>query len=121
MTPFLYRYDLWQLDQRRNNQLFALAVMAFMHLKLKYTTPLLMNIASTICSILEDPMVTVFLRGKEPVGDLARPWASSDPLDAIAGGPMGGDPQASAPPAQPQREGEGEGDAKGKKGKDKNA
>ena len=79
-------YDLWQLSQRRNNQLFVLAIMAFMHLKLKYTAPMLMNIATTICSLFEDPMIAIFLRGKEAVGDLARPWASNDPLDALAGG-----------------------------------
>jgi|Dee2metaT_14_FD_contig_31_1217119_length_966_multi_5_in_0_out_0_1 hypothetical protein len=97
----LCEYDIWQLDQRRNNQLFVLALMAFLHLKLKYTTPLLMNVATTSCSFFEDPMIAIFLRGKEAVGDLARPWASSDPLDALGGG--GPDPMAEppAPPAPP--------------------
>jgi len=52
-------------------------MMAFMHLYLKYTNPLLIQSIIPIKGAIEGNLAKVYLFGKPTVGDLKRPWKAS--------------------------------------------
>lgn len=49
-------------------------MMGVMHLYFGYTQPLLVQSIMPIKNVLESKVAKIHLMGKEPVGDLKRPW-----------------------------------------------
>ena len=52
-------------------------MMAFMHIYLKYTNPLLIQSIIPVKGAFEGNLVKVHIFGKPAVGDLKRPWKAS--------------------------------------------
>lgn len=75
-------YDNQQLQSAYKQQLMGVAMMAFMHLYLKYTNPLLIQSIIPLKGVFESNIAKVHLLGKPASGELKRPWKA-------AGGFMG--------------------------------
>ncbi len=90
ITTTVHSYDLTQLRSLWKAQLMGVGMMAFMHLYLKYTNPLLIQSIIPLKGAFEGNLVKIHLFGEPAAGDLKRPWKAS-------GGLMGmgqGDPKA---------------------------
>ncbi|KAF2273165.1 inorganic phosphate transport PHO88 [Westerdykella ornata] len=80
-------YDLQQLRQLFKNQLMGVGMMAFMHLYLKYTNPLLIQSIIPLKGAFEGNLVKIHLLGHPATGDLQRPWkVASGFMGAMQGG-----------------------------------
>ncbi|RMZ82419.1 hypothetical protein DV737_g2138, partial [Chaetothyriales sp. CBS 132003] len=82
VTTTVQEYDLNQLSSLYKGQLMGVAMMAFMHLYLKYTNPLVIQSIIPLKGAFEGNLVKVYLFNKPAVGELKRPWKA-------AGGMMG--------------------------------
>ncbi|KAL9107462.1 MAG: hypothetical protein Q9227_007659 [Pyrenula ochraceoflavens] len=82
VTTTVQEYDNNQLRTLYKGQMMGVAMMAFMHLYLKYTNPLLIQSIIPLKSAFEGNLVKVHLFGQPASGDLKRPWKA-------AGGFMG--------------------------------
>lgn len=80
-------YDLVEIDGAIKSIYTGLAMMGFMHLYLKYTNPLFMQMISPIKSALEHNEVKIHLFGAVPVGDLKRPFSAPSMFGAKPQGP----------------------------------
>ncbi|EGW33797.1 uncharacterized protein SPAPADRAFT_59151 [Spathaspora passalidarum NRRL Y-27907] len=79
-------YDLQQVNTQVKGMFTGLAMMAFMHLYMKYTNPLFMQLISTVKSALESNIVKIHLFGAPASGDLKRPFkAAPGFMDALTG------------------------------------
>lgn len=80
-------YDLKQVDQQIKSIFRSMLMMAFMHLYMKYTNPLLMQSVSAIKSALECNIVKIHLFDKPPKDNLKRPFKKpSDIFLSLMGG-----------------------------------
>jgi Phosphate transport (Pho88) len=77
VTTTVQEYDNSQVAAAYKGQLMGVAMMAFMHLYLKYTNPLLIQSIIPIKGAIEGNLAKVYLFGKPAVGDLKRPWKAS--------------------------------------------
>ncbi|KIW97806.1 uncharacterized protein Z519_01390 [Cladophialophora bantiana CBS 173.52] len=77
VTTTIQEYDQNQLSAAYKGQLMGIGMMAFMHLYLKYTNPLLIQSIIPVKSALESNLVKVHVFGNPAVGDLKRPWKAS--------------------------------------------
>ena len=82
ITTTVHSYDLQQLKGMYKSQLMGVAMMAFMHLYMKYTNPLLIQSIIPLKGAFEGNLMKIHLFGQPAIGDLKRPWKS-------AGGMMG--------------------------------
>jgi len=82
VTTTVQEYDNNQLQSAYRAQLMGIAMMAFMHLYLKYTNPLLIQSIIPVKGAFEGNLVKVHVFGRPAVGELKRPWKA-------AGGFMG--------------------------------
>ncbi|RMZ76504.1 hypothetical protein DV738_g4937, partial [Chaetothyriales sp. CBS 135597] len=82
VTTTIQEYDLNQLSSLYKGQLMGVGMMAFMHLYLKYTNPLLIQSIIPLKTAFEGNLIKVHLFNKPAVGELKRPWKA-------AGGMMG--------------------------------
>lgn len=82
VTTTVQEYDQTQLGAAYKSQLMGIGMMAFMHLYLNYTNPLLIQSIIPVKGAFEGNLVKVHLFGKPAVGELKRPWKA-------AGGPFG--------------------------------
>ena len=82
VTTTTMEYDNQQLQAQYKQQLMGVAMMAFMHLYMKYTNPLLIQSIIPLKGAFEGNLIKVHLFGKPAVGELKRPWKA-------AGGFMG--------------------------------
>ena len=82
VTTTVQEYDNSQVTAGYKGQLMGVAMMAFMHIYLKYTNPLLIQSIIPIKGAFESNLVKVHIYGKPAVGELKRPWKA-------AGGMMG--------------------------------
>ena len=82
VTTTIQEYDQNQLTAAYKGQLMGIGMMAFMHIYLKYTNPLLIQSIIPLKGAFEGNLVKVHLFGKPAVGELKRPWKTS-------GGPLG--------------------------------
>ncbi|KAM0797561.1 inorganic phosphate transport protein PHO88 [Usnea florida] len=82
ITTTVHSYDLQQLKGMYKSQLMGVGMMAFMHLYMKYTNPLLIQSIIPLKGAFEGNLMKIHLFGQPAIGDLKRPWKS-------AGGMMG--------------------------------
>lgn len=90
ITTTIHAYDTTQLRALWKSQLMGVGMMAFMHLYLRYTNPLLIQSIIPLKGAFEGNLVKIHLFGAPAIGELKRPWKA-------AGGLMGmgqGDPKA---------------------------
>lgn len=76
-------YDLEQVNQAIKGIWTGVAMMAFMHLYMKYTNPLFMQCLNPIKGALEHNVTRINLWGAKAEGDLQRPFKSPSILDAF--------------------------------------
>ncbi|KAG7718939.1 hypothetical protein KL933_002329 [Ogataea haglerorum] len=81
-------YDLKQLQSAIKGVFTGVAMMAFMHLYMKYANPLLMQSISPLKSAFESNLVQIHVFGKPATGDLKRPFKASAGLFGGLGGPQ---------------------------------
>ncbi|KAJ4991751.1 phosphate transporter [Stagonosporopsis vannaccii] len=80
-------YDLQQLKALFKGQMMGVGMMAFMHLYMKYTNPLLIQSIIPLKGAFEGNLVKVHLFGQPATGELARPWkAAAGFMGAMQGG-----------------------------------
>ncbi|KAL1608897.1 phosphate transporter (Pho88) [Nothophoma quercina] len=80
-------YDLQQLKALFKGQMMGVGMMAFMHLYMKYTNPLLIQSIIPLKGAFEGNLVKVHLFGQPATGELARPWkAAGGFMGAMQGG-----------------------------------
>lgn len=74
VTTTIHAYDLDQLRSAFRGQLMGVAIMAFMHLYMKYTNPLMIQSILPVKSALESNLVKIHIYGQAASGDLKRPF-----------------------------------------------
>lgn len=79
------QYDLKEVDSAIRSIYSSVAMMAFMHLYMKYTNPLFMQCINPIKNALECNEARIHLFGNKPEGDLKRPFKSVGLLDGLMG------------------------------------
>ena len=80
-------YDLTQLRAAYKSILMGVGMMAFMHIYMNYTNPLVIQSVMPVKNAIESKLVQVHIFGKPAAGDLKRPWkASGSPFAALMGG-----------------------------------
>ncbi|KAK7203403.1 inorganic phosphate transport protein PHO88 [Myxozyma melibiosi] len=77
VTTTIKEYDLLQVTTALRSSLFGIAVLLFMHFKLGYTNPLVMQSILPLKSLFEQKIVQIHLLGKPAVGDLKRPFKAA--------------------------------------------
>ncbi|KAK6381492.1 phosphate transporter (Pho88) [Exophiala oligosperma] len=77
VTTTIQEYDQGQVSAAYKGQLMGVAMMAFMHIYLKYTNPLLIQSIIPVKSAFESNLFKVYILGKPAVGELKRPWKAS--------------------------------------------
>lgn len=77
VTTTIQAYDKSQIQQGLKATLIGIAMMAFMHLYMKYTNPLLVQSILPLKGVLEGNLAKIHLFGKPASGDLKRPWKAS--------------------------------------------
>lgn len=85
ITTTVQEYDLSQLKSAVKSAFMGIGMMGVMHLYFGYTQPLLVQSIMPIKNAIEGKVAKVHLLGKDPVGDLKRPWKTGG-LFAGAGG-----------------------------------
>lgn len=95
VTTTVHAYDTQQVRTAFRGQLMGVGMMAFMHLYLKYTNPLLIQSIIPVKSALEGNMVKIHLFGQPAAGDLKRPFkAAAGFMSAMGGGGAQSDKKA---------------------------
>ncbi|PHH74374.1 hypothetical protein CDD82_4967 [Ophiocordyceps australis] len=74
VTTTIHAYDTQQLRSAFRSQALGVAMMAFMHLYLKYTNPLLIQSIIPVKTALESNLVKIYIYGHPATGDLKRPF-----------------------------------------------
>jgi len=88
ITTTVQEYDTTQLKSAVKSALMGIGMMGVMHLYMGYTQPLLVQSIMPLKTALESKVAQVHVLGKEPVGELKRPWKTGG-LFAGAGGDNG--------------------------------
>lgn len=86
VTTTVKEYDLQQVQSAIKGMATGIAMMAFMHLYMKYTNPLLMQSIMPVKSAFEQKIVQIHVFGKAASGDLKRPFAVASMFGAPAAG-----------------------------------
>ncbi|KAK9477459.1 inorganic phosphate transporter Pho88 [Lipomyces japonicus] len=73
-TTTVKDYDLQQVSSAVRSSFTGIAILLFMHFKLGYTNPLVMQSILPIKSLFEQKVVQIHLFGKPATGDLKRPF-----------------------------------------------
>jgi hypothetical protein len=86
VTTTIHEYDSTQLRNAFRSQIMGVAMMAFMHLYMKYTNPLVLQSIIPLKSALESPLASIHIFGAPASGDLKRPFKAAGGLMAALGG-----------------------------------
>ena len=86
ITTTVHSYDLQQLKGMYKSQLMGVGMMAFMHLYMKYTNPLLIQSIIPLKGAFEGNLMKIHLFGQPAIGDLKRPWKSAGGMMGMGGG-----------------------------------
>jgi len=86
VTTTIQEYDQGQLQAAYKGQLMGIGMMAFMHIYLKYTNPLLIQSIIPLKGAFESNLIKVYIFGKPAVGELKRPWKSGGGMMGMGGG-----------------------------------
>lgn len=78
-------YDLNEIESAMKSIYSGAAMMAFMHLYMKYTNPLFMQCISPIKTALEHNEIKIHLFNHAPTGTLKRPFKSQGLLESLMG------------------------------------
>lgn len=87
VTTTIKEYDTSQVNAAIKGMFTGVAMMAFMHLYMKYTNPLLIQSIMPLKSALEQKIVKIHVLGKPAEGELKRPFKAND---LFSGTPMQG-------------------------------
>ena len=85
VTTTVQAYDSEQVRAQFKTQLMGVGMMAFMHLYLKYTNPLLVQSIIPFKGAIESNLFQIYILGKPAVGDLKRPWKTAGPMGMMGG------------------------------------
>ncbi|KAK9452160.1 inorganic phosphate transporter Pho88 [Limtongia smithiae] len=77
VTTTVKEYDQQQVVSAMRSSLFGIAILLFMHLRLGYTNPLVMQTVMPLKSIFEQKIIQIHVLGKAPVDDLKRPFKAA--------------------------------------------
>lgn len=95
VTTTIHAYDSQQVKQLFRSQLMGVGMMAFMHLYMKYTNPLLIQSIIPLKSALESNLVKIHVFGQPAIGDLKRPFKQAAGfMSGLQGGPAQSDKKA---------------------------
>jgi Phosphate transport (Pho88) len=87
ITTTVHKYDVDQMKSLYKAQLMGVGMMAFMHLYLKYTNPLMIQSIIPLKGAFEGNMVKIHLFGRPATGDMKRPFkAAAGFMSALQGG-----------------------------------
>ncbi|KAH6684873.1 inorganic phosphate transport protein PHO88 [Plectosphaerella plurivora] len=87
VTTTIHAYDSSQLKQLFRSQAMGVAMMAFMHLYMKYTNPLLVQSIIPLKSALESNLAKIHIFGQPASGELKRPFkAAAGFMSSLQGG-----------------------------------
>ncbi len=85
MTTTVRDYDLNETSKATRGVFTGIAMMAFLHLYMKYTQPLLLQSLLPVKAALESKPALIYIWGKKPEGDLKRPWKAASPFGGLMG------------------------------------
>ena len=95
VTTTVHAYDKGQLKTLFRSQMMGVAMMAFMHLYLKYTNPLMIQSILPLKSAVESNLAKIYLFGQPAVGDLKRPFKTGGGfMQGLQSGPAQSDKKA---------------------------
>lgn len=95
VTTTIHAYDNQQIRTAFRGQAMGMAMMAFMHIYMKYTNPLLIQSIIPLKSAFENNMVKIHVLGQPAAGDLKRPFKQPQGfMSAMQGGPAQSDKKA---------------------------
>ncbi|CAH0002065.1 hypothetical protein V2G26_001379 [Clonostachys chloroleuca] len=95
VTTTIKAYDSQQLKSLFRGQLMGVGMMAFMHIYLKYTNPLLIQSIIPLKSAFESNLVKIHVFGTPAAGDLKRPFKQpAGFMSAMQGGAAQSDKKA---------------------------
>ena len=86
VTTTIHAYDTAQVTSAYKGQLVGIAIMAFMHLYMKYTNPLLIQSIIPTKGAFETNLAKIYLFGQPASGELKRPWKAGGGLGAMMQG-----------------------------------
>ncbi len=89
ITTTIHAYDLSQLKALYKSQVMGIAMMAGMHLYMKYTNPLLIQSIIPLKGAFEGNLIKIHLWGKPAEGDLKRPFKAAPGLMSALQGESG--------------------------------
>lgn len=85
VTTTVKEYDTQQVNTAIKGVFSGIAMMAFMHLYMQYTNPLLIQSILPVKSAIEQKIVQIHVFGKPASGDLKRPFKAPSMLGGIGG------------------------------------
>jgi hypothetical protein len=90
VTTTVHAYDSAQIKQSFRSQMMGVAMMAFMHIYMKYTNPLLIQSIIPLKSALESNLLKIHVFGQPAMGDLKRPFKSGGAgfMSGLGGAPQ---------------------------------
>ncbi|KAL2265126.1 hypothetical protein VTJ83DRAFT_6226 [Remersonia thermophila] len=95
VTTTVHAYDIGQLKNLMRAQGMGILMMAFMHLYLKYTNPLLIQSIIPLKGALESNLTKIHIWGQPAIGDLKRPFKQGGGLmSGLQSGPAQADKKA---------------------------
>ncbi|KAK9323904.1 inorganic phosphate transporter Pho88 [Lipomyces orientalis] len=77
VTTTVKEYDLQQVSSAIRSSFMGIGILLFMHFKLGYTNPLVMQSVLPVKSALEQKIIQIHVFGKPATGDLKRPFKSA--------------------------------------------
>ncbi|KAK9460675.1 inorganic phosphate transporter Pho88 [Lipomyces oligophaga] len=80
ITTTVKEYDNNQVSSAMRSSFFGIAILVFMHFKMGYTNPLVLQSILPIKSLFEQKIVQIHVLGKAASGDLKRPFKAAPSL-----------------------------------------
>lgn len=90
VTTTIHDYDTTQLKALYKAQLMGVGMMAFMHLYLGYTNPLVIQSIIPLKGAFEGNLIKIHVLGQPAVGELKRPFKAAAGIMGALGGATGG-------------------------------
>ncbi|KAG5642251.1 hypothetical protein DXG03_003352 [Asterophora parasitica] len=87
VTTTVRDYDLSETSKLLRAAYMGIAMMAFMHLYMKYTQPLFIQALMGLKNLYDAKLVAIHILGKTPEGDLKRPFKTAGMFGAAPAGP----------------------------------
>ncbi|VVT57289.1 uncharacterized protein SAPINGB_P005645 [Magnusiomyces paraingens] len=85
VTTTIKEYDLQQVQSAIRSVFSGMAMVAFMHIYMKYTNPLVIQAILPLKSAFEQNIVKIHVFGKPAIGDLKRPFKTASLFGAAQG------------------------------------